>query len=302
MSTSTSEKTRVGVLVDPVHARSIDDASWRIEDAVVETSDDVETALERLLDHQPSVVVIGGDDAFIGRVLSTYEFGHDLKTNALRIHPASVAGSAQLAAGLGASELSPKLIRQCVKAVRSGRTKRRQVDTLKVVVSSEPGAMLGFSFGAGIFYRLFEAYKRARTETSAKVAGTLFGLAKQMILEGGRTFEPVTGKLSVDGEPVAEQVGYLVCSSLDKTWLGLSMDTGTDRAGLRLGRQGRELAKRIASSRALPGFVRSDTARDFERLDVDWSSGFVLDGELVEPGVSHALRVESGPAVECVTL
>ena len=302
MSGNADEKTRVGVLVDPDHAPKIEDASWRAEDAVVEVTDDVGKGLSTLLAREPEVLVVGGNDAFVGRLLATYEFGRDLKRHALRLHPADVGGAATLARELGAAELSPKLVRRFVKATRSGRLQRRCVSTLKAVVSSEASARLGFSFGAGLFYRLFEAFKRARTETSARVTGTLLGLAKDTLLEGGRNLEPVKAKISCDGEPLAEEVGYLVCSSLSKTWLGLSMNTGEQGAAYRIGDRGRQLIKKVASSRALPSFVRSDEAVGFERMDIDWSSGFVLDGELIEPRGAHALRVEPGPTVECVEL
>ena len=69
------------------------------------------------------------------------------------------------------------------------------------------------------------------------------------------------------------------------------------------GERGRELFKKVASSRALPGFVRVRFAQtSFDRIDVDWSGGFVLDGELFDPGKPYALRIQSGPPVDCVTL
>jgi hypothetical protein len=302
MSGNTVQKTRVGVLVDPPFASELENASWRDEDAVVEVADHLPGALERLLEVQPEAVVAAGDDAFIGRIASQYEFGANLKTRPLRLYPAQTAGSSQLAGALGNKDFSPRLIRQLVKRAGDARLRRTQVRTLKVVVSSEPHARLGFSFGAGIFYRLFEAYKRAQTETSGRVASTLFGLARDTLLEGGRNLDPVQAKLSIDGQPYAEAIGYLVCSSLSKTWLGLSMDADGASAAYRVGERGRELIKRVASSRALPSFARADSATGFERLDVDWSSGFVLDGELVEPRGPHALRVEPGPSIDCVTL
>ncbi|MGM0555426.1 MAG: hypothetical protein ACQEVA_03510 [Myxococcota bacterium] len=302
MSARAVEKTRVGVLVDPPFAREMQDASWRPEDALIEVADNLEGALARLLEARPDVVVTAGDDAFVGRIVSRYEFSEGLKKRPLRLYPSHVDGASQLARAMGAKSFTPRLIRRLVKRVRNGDVHREQVGTLKAVVSSDPHARLGFSFGAGIFYRIFEAYKRAQTETSGRVAGTLLGLAKDTLLEGGRNLEPVQARLSVDGEPVGETIGYLVCSSLSRTWLGLGMDANGAAASYRVGDRGRELIKKVASSRALPGFVRSDTANPFERIDIDWSSGFVMDGELVEPGGAHALRVEPGPAIECVTL
>lgn len=302
MSGNAEEETHVGVLVDPEYAHKIEDASWRAEDAVVEIADEVGSGLAALLAHDPEVVLVAGNDAFVGRLLAEYEFGRDLKKHALRLHPTDVGGAATLAGELGASEFSPKLVRRFVKASRSGRLQRRRVSTLKVVVSSEASARIGFSFGAGLFYRLFEAFKRARTETSARVTGTLLGLARDTLLEGGRNLEPIKAKIACDGEPLAEEVGYLVCSSLSKTWLGLSMNRDAQGAAYRLGDRGRQLIKKVASSRALPSFVRSDEAVGFERMDIDWSSGFVLDGELIEPRGAHALRVQPGPTVECVEL
>lgn len=302
MNAAAGQTTRVGVLVDPTRIHDIEDASWRQEDAVIEVADNLDGALGRLLERQPDVVLAAGDDAFVGRIVSAYEFGDRFKQRPLRIYPAAVGASSALARTLGADAFDPKLVRRLVKAARDSKLRRKQVSSLKVVVSSEPHARLGFSFGAGLFYRLFEAYKRAQTETSGRVAGTLLGLAKNTLLEGGRNLDPVSGKLTIDGEARRDTIGYLVASSLAETWLGLSMQTPNQHPGFRLGERGRELIKKVASSRALPRFVRSDEADGFERMDIDWSSGFVLDGELVEPGGAHALRIQAGPTVECVSL
>ncbi len=102
-------------------------------------------------------------------------------------------------------------------------------------------------------------------------------------------------------DPCAEQVGYVLASSLERSWLGLDMTR--QKMGVRLGDSGKELLGEVARSRALPRFVRPrGHVQAFERLHIDWSAGYVLDGELFEPARPYVVQVKQGPVAHFATL
>ena len=222
MSDGVDQNTRVGVLAAPVEAASLEDATWSADDAVVLAADDPEDALAELLEYSPEVIVAAGDDRFVGRLVRVYQRRNDLKTRPMRLYPCETSGSARLAAEVGAERLSPGLIRRLVKRARQGRLKRHKVGSLKVVVSSEPRARIGFNFGAGYIStgssrRISALRPRRSGRRSCRPYSASRG--RHPGSKGGVTSSP-SPPSSQSTARRSETIGYLMCSSLSRTWLG----------------------------------------------------------------------------------
>ena len=302
MADTSGHKTEVGILAHVSEANALGDATWPSDQVAVETCEEGVTGpLGRLLEREPDVVIVAGGDRLVGRVVEAYQRRHELRTHPLRIYAAESEGPSRLADQLGNSRLGSRLVRKLL--AKTGRTELtpERIPSMKVTVSSRPAALYGFNLGAGVFYQLFEAYARASGTRTARVTGTIARLGRDTLLEAGANLEPISAKIAVDHRPEAERIGYLLASTLESSWLGLKMG-GIETLGLRMGESGAKLARQVASSNTLPDFVRGDAGRTIETIDIDWSSPFVLDGELVEPGRSHVLHVERGPMVHCVQL
>jgi hypothetical protein len=196
---------------------------------------------------------------------------------------------------------TPKSFRHLKSALLETGLQRRLLPTLKVSSSARNAADYGFSFGAGLFYGLFEAYRRARPVAGGSMAATLGRMAREQVLGGGATLAPVRARVSVDRRPEGESLGYLVASSVQRSWLGLSMHD-EHPVSFRMGESGTELAGKVAKSRALPRLLQSkQQARPFETIHLDWSAGYVLDGELYEPARPYVLQVAEGPVAHFLT-
>jgi hypothetical protein len=131
-------------------------------------------------------------------------------------------------------------------------------------------------------------------------------MMRQVLLSGGPALNPVRGRLSVDGHPHSDQFGYLLAGTLPQSWLGLDLIEGG--AGFLSGDSGKELLARVARSRALPELLKSRrrqsgaSSHSFERIHMDSSAGYVLDGELFEPNKPYVLQIKAGPPALFATL
>ncbi|MFP4597005.1 MAG: hypothetical protein ACLFVJ_02060 [Persicimonas sp.] len=293
---------KVGVVADPEVLADFDESVFA--DGIYSRQapgEDLEHTLERFLDDQCDVVAVLGGDALVGGLLGVYRRRLRRHATPLRLFVLEAGAQSVLGRALDAPELSPKAFRKLKSALLDGRLNRRLVPTIKVSSSARPAADYGFSFGAGLFYRLFEAYHRAGPSAVGAVAGTLGRLARDMLLEGA-TLRPTPARVSVDRRPAEESVGYLLASSLETSWLGLSL-LSERGASYRMGASGRELLKEVAKSRALPRFLDTGaSAESFDTIHMDWSGGYVLDGELYEPAHPYVVQLTEGPLAHFVTL
>lgn len=294
---------QVGVLIDPDIVGEIDDSVFGGAHYLGRGNDETAAqALERMLESGIDLLALVGDDRFVGRIVTLYIRQFRNHPNPLRIFVAVKGELTTVADALDAPEHSGKTFRRMMSALREGRLERRMLDTLKISSSARPSAEYGFSFGAGAFYRVFEAYHRAAPSRAGAVASTLMRLAGDAVSGGSAGLEPVRARFAVDGRPMGESLGYLLASSLETSWLGLSA-ARSNTPGLRLGESSAELVKQVARSRALPKLLRGRATHDtFDRIHLDWAGGYVLDGELYEPSSPYVVQVKKGPTVHFVTL
>ncbi len=294
---------RVGVIADHAALADFDQTVWADGIYIPAAPDESKAdSVGRLLDARVDVIAVAGDDRLIGDVLSTHRRHFRTHPTPLRLFVMRTGQFTQVADALDAPPLEPKTFRRLKSVLLDGRLNRRLLPTLKVSSSAEPAARLGFSFGAGLFYRLFEAYHRAGPSAVGAVTSTLGRLAREMLFDARSSLEPVRARVAVDGKPRAEAIGYLLASSLKSSWLGLRL-LEERKASFRLGDSGAELIREVAKSRALPRFLRSQPgAEAFERIHVDWTGGYVLDGELYEPAMPYVVQLKEGPVAHFVTL
>lgn len=71
--------------------------------------------------------------------------------------------------------------------------------------------------------------------------------------------------------------------------------------GVRLGRTALELVEARSRLSRVTELATQHRAEPFERIHIDTTSGYVLDGELVDPGCARTLVVERGPNVGFTT-
>ena len=298
-----SSHPRVGVIAERSALGDFDQTVWADDTYFAPASDESSSeTLERLLDHEVDLVAVVGDDRLIAEVLSTHRRHFRTHPTPLRLFVVRAGQFSEVADEIGAPALSPKTFRRLKSALIDGKLNRRLLPTLKITSSARASAQLGFSFGAGLFYRLFEAYHRAGPSAVGAVASTLGRLARELAFESSRALEPVRARVAVDTRPRAESIGYLLASSLASSWLGLNL-LDERKVSFRLGKSGADLVREVAKARALPRFLRSQSgAESFERIHIDWTGGYVLDGELFEPSKPYVLQVKQGPVAHFVTL
>lgn len=299
----TSSDPKVGVITEHTAIAGFDKTVFADGVYLPAAPDESKVArLGRLLDQKVDVVAVVGDDRLVADVLSTHRRHFRTHSTPLRLFVVRAGQFTQVADALDAPPLEPKSFRRLKSALIAGELNRRLLPTLKVTSSADPSARLGFSFGAGLFYRLFEAYHRAGPSAVGAVTSTLGRVAREMLLESSGALEPVRARVAVDGRPRAEAIGYLLASSLKRSWLGLNLREEHD-VSLRLGDSGTDLIREVAKARALPRFLRPRAgAEAFERIQIDWTGGYVLDGELFEPSMPYVIQVKAGPVAHFVTL
>lgn len=298
-----SNDPKIGVIADRKALSDFDQTVWA--DGVYVPAAPDEPRLEtmrRMLDQKVDVIAVAGGDRLIADILSVHRRHFRTHPTPLRLFAFDTGQLTTVADHLGAPAMTAKSFRRLEGALRDGRLNRRLVPTLKVSSSASPAARLGFSFGAGLFYRLFEAYHRAGSSGVGTLVSTVRQFGRDMLVDAGKTFEPVRARVAIDGRPQAEAIGYLLASSLDVSWLGLGF-LEDRKLSFRIGQTGGELVRTVAKTRATPKFLRSPTgAEAFDRIHIDFSGGYVLDGELFEPSKPYVVQVEQGPVAHFVNL
>jgi hypothetical protein len=314
MPTVASHDPRIGVIVDRRTLSDFDETVWSDGIYVPAAPDEPKVAtIGRMLDQKVDVIAVAGGDRLIADVLSVHRRHFRHHPTQLRLFAFDTGQLNEVASHLDAPPLAAKSFRRLERAVIDAALNRRLLPTLKVTSSAKPAARVGFSFGAGLFYRLFEAYHRGGwsatgtkgsgvTSRVSSLVSSVGQLGKDMLVDAGRSFEPIRARVAIDGRPRSEEIGYLLASSLDTSWLGLSLLEERELS-FRMGQSGGDLARQVAKARALPRFMqKARVAEAFDRIHVDFSGGYVLDGELFEPSKPYVVQVEAGPVAHFVTL
>jgi hypothetical protein len=286
----------VAVIIDPYTGgaeagHDWADAGFSTFDAGGSTTEAVRAALET----QPEVIVTDGDDRLVGRVITEIRrVGVDGEPAILPVgnRPYRTVGRR-----VGRSVPGRGIAGAVADELQGGDAEVLELPTLRVTSSTEPAPRWGFNLGAGILFPLFEAHHRAGGEGWSGLSGAVGQLAQRVATAGSEAFEPRRGRIVVDGQPWGDSLGYLLVSSLDRSWLGLEM-SDQDRPTWVAGKAGGEFVRRLAKSRALPGFLSNADGRPFDGIQIDWSEGCVLDGDLVDPGRAHVLDIRPGEAAK----
>jgi hypothetical protein len=143
---------------------------------------------------------------------------------------------------------------------------------------------------------LFETVLRSEGEGLSALGSMASRLMQQFGNGAEAILESHGSRVSVDYEPESEKLDYLLATALSSTWLGLPGRTDGSPVWFG-GASGRQFLTRLAGSAALPSFLGGGGAEPFERIHIDGSNGFVVDGELYDPGEPHVLEVSKGRPV-----
>ena len=288
----------VAVIVDP-YTGGVDaghdwaDAGFSAFDAGESAPEAVRAALET----RPEVVVVDGDDRLISTAITEMRrAGVDSEPLVL---PVGNGPYRTVGRRTERSASDTHAVETIASELEDGRGEVLEVPTLRVTSSTDAAPRWGFNIGAGILFPLFEAHHRAGGSGLSGLGGAVSQLAQRAATTGSEAFEARRGRVVADGQPWGERIGYLLVSALATSWLGLQM---ADRDGPSwvAGEAGGEFVRRLARNRALPGFLNESAGSSFEGIQIDWSEGFVLDGELVDPGRAYVLDIRPGAPVRLV--
>lgn len=305
-------RDEVAVIVDPEGSPAAARHDWQgaevaAFDAGGTAGDDargVAEAVGAALEAKPSALVVDGDDRLVSAVVTAMRRrapGERPAGDAPALLPLATGDYQTVAGLLGGPRTTVGLPGKLLRALRKGYWTRARLPTVRVLASCEPAPLWGFSFGAGILFTLFEAHHRSGGRGLSGLGGTVSRLAREFATSGGERLQARSGRMTVDWEPWGESIGYVVASGLTKTWLGLQPGDGEEARWLG-DPAGGDFLRKVAGSRAVPRFLRGAQGEAFERIHIDWSGGFVLDGELYDPGVPYVLEVTDGGSVECLSL
>lgn len=270
---------------------------WKSHHLPVEPVSHLEAGrASRTIENLGETIVLDGDDRLVARALTAYRRRHVGRDRPLRFVPLRTGSYHRIADEVGGPRPSERLARQLADGGIPGHWSRQTHPTLRLTTSARPAPLWGFSVGAGIVFRLFETVLRSEGEGLSGLGSMASRLARQIGGETGTTLESQGARVSVDYEPQSEQLDYLLATALSTTWLGLPGRTDGAPAWIG-GTSGRQFLTRVAGSAALPSFLGGGGTAPFERLHVDGSEGFVVDGELYDPGEPHVLEVAEGRPV-----
>ncbi len=237
-------------------------------------------------------VVVAGDDWTVSRVTTLM---YELNRESSR-HPTIVLlrrGDDDTVADAVGTRGRDRRPRQLVRMLKRGAFDTARLPAIRVVDSAFPHALIGFNFGMGLMYEIFEA--RARASVGGRL-GTLEALGRTAMdsLRGER--DPVDATVAIGWERRADRFGQLLASGLRQTWFDIRMNKRGP--SVLLGDRPAQLLEGRSRLGRLAQIARGDAAEKFSRIHIDSDSGYVLDGELFDPGLSRSILVEPGPSVQ----
>ncbi len=294
MGDTSSRHPDVGVVVDPtVRGRDPRDA-WDTRRLPVATIDELEQGTAcRAVETDARLIVLDGDDRLVSRAVTAYQRRHRGRPAPLELLPLEVGRFCRVAREVGGPRPTDRFAERLAAGEIRSQTTAMHRRALRVTSSALPAPVWGFSAGSGLVYRLFEMLLRSEgggfSGLRSVVAQFADGLAG-----GERRFDTVGARISVDYRPEGDDLGYLVASGLERSWLGLRAASdqrpgwqGSDSAG--------ELVRAVAGAATLPDFLGRTGGAEFRRIHIDGPGGFVVDGELYEPDAAHVLQIAPGP-------
>jgi hypothetical protein len=258
-------------------------------------------ALGALVETRPEALVLQGDDRFAGRVAAAYH--RHLRAHLAQppFYPLAVGDHHLLAEHLDVPKAPARASMRLRKQLRRGRADRVRLHTVRVSLSSEPAALHAFNVGLGQIYDLLASRQRGRREALATLGTSLLrelraGLAEDATPDASRPLRDA--RIVVDDDPVSEPPGFVIVSSLSRTWLRVEMGDEA-RPLLRLGDDLGDLLRGILEPSGLlaRAFPDARGSEPFERILVDRGGGLLVDGELIAGERPASIEISSGPAV-----
>lgn len=250
------------------------------------------------LDPSFDPVVIDGDDRTVGAVVTARVRQRSPGDTEVRFCPLRTDGFDTIASAVDGPEREPDVPGRLDERVGSNRWRATQLPSIRTTPSTEAASQYGFNFGAGAVFALFELRYRAGDRFGGW-RRTLGEWARKLVSSRGETlFEPETCRMTIDYEPRGETLGFLLASALETSWFGWSFDADGPR--WQGGESGSDFIREAARARTLPSFVRGESGHAFDRIHIDWTGGYVLDGELYDPDVPYVLQLAPGPQITFV--
>jgi hypothetical protein len=257
-------------------------------DAVVEAAawESGEAGASVVGDRRPAGVVIDGDDRLVSRVVTLLRRRHGRDCE-VPIQLVDTGTFGTMASAVDAA--SATRVRSMLSADETWLDRQRaRLPLLRMTSSAEPAPIWGANFGAGAWFKFAEIVQRG----GGQVGNSLRSAARSALdaIGGGEVSRwRVDGaRVTIDRKPWGEQVGHLLASSLQSSWLGLQPADGTSPGWIG-DTTVSSLPGMLARSR-VPGFGGDDAHR-FEHLHVNWNAGCVIDGRLVDAGKPHAVEL-----------
>ena len=243
-------------------------------------------ALGDALESSGGVLMICGADDLVGRVVTAYWRAPELGALPLSLVALDLGDS--LSAPLSGSLDPAEAASRRHEGVSSWQ--RESVKTLKVTASTEAAARFGFSLGVGWVHRAYEA-RRRREQGAGQAAAAWARLATDSWRQDDGL--PVAQRLTVDGAPRDSGSGSLVATTLPRTFFGLGGGAPGPKlwANLPTATLIRQALTPDALERGAPG------AAAFSCVHLDAPTGWVLDGELLDPDPAALVQIIPGPAV-----
>jgi len=250
------------------------------------------------------VLGVTGADAGLGCALSAMMRRGGVPPG-LRMMPLGGGRQELLATSLGISRRSPVELVEAVSTLsRKGpgfrrpdlRQFRRQ--SLRLVASTRPSADHGFVFAAGALYNLME-----RRPVGGRSRGLRAALgAARGLFESERAWDATEARITVEGAPLAESLRFVGASTLGVLPFGLRSLAGAPNSNEGFGFVWHDIGFAATAAMALKlsrGRVDQPGSRTMtaQRVVVDFSSGYCLDGALFPAVGPQVLSIEAGPTV-----
>lgn len=237
-----------------------------------------EAWIERALDDGIVAAVVLGDDATLAAFATAQAEVGRRRSEPLWVAPLAAGELKTVCDEVAAADATSRALKKLVKRIERGDARRTQVDTLRIVDSVKPSAILGFSFGMGAFTRLFGPSDRVRRRDALRDA------------LGGT--ETVNADVRLDWDHATSSFGYLLASSLSTSWAQVKMGASPS---IRLGSSPMELLRGATKvGRALER-AAGGTAKPFGCVHIDTNSDYVVDGRLVSVDVPRLIALSAGP-------
>ncbi len=234
---------------------------------------------EALADGVHAVVVVG-DDATLAALATAFTYDVHGRSEPLTFYPLAAGALHTVADSLNAAAASKRNLSRAVGDIETGRLKPRLISTLRVVDSMQTGCELAFGLGLGGIVDLVGADRGMRRRDALKQAM--------------RGVDMVDADVFVDWQPVASRFGYLLASSVERSWSGVQMGAG---ATLRFGDSPLDLVRGATRVGRVVERVSGGRALAFRRVHIDTNNDYVVDGLVRRSTKPRVVALTPGPQV-----